>query len=67
MSICAHAQERVTEKRVLILEDVDGAGGRSWGDVSRRWRTGRTARLAIHNVRTWRSQVQKRVLNAADG
>ena len=49
-----------------ILEKFEGAGGRSWGDNSWQWRTGRTVRLALRNVRTWQSQVQQRVLNPAD-
>ena len=40
---------------------------RRWDDVSWWRRTGRTARLALRNVRILRSQVHKRVLNAADG
>ena len=42
----------------------DGVGG---DNISLRWRTGKTAWLGIRNVCIWQSQVQKRVLNAADG
>ena len=48
-----------------LHEDVneDRVGG---DDIFWRWRTGRTARLELRNVHIWQSQVQKRVLNAAD-
>ena len=51
-------------------DDVFGDGGRedsAAGTTFLATEDGRTARLGLRNVRIWLSQVQKRVLNAADG
>ena len=53
MSICTH----VHAAQNLELEDL-GKNGASW-----QWRTGRTTRLVLHNVRI----LPNRVLNTADG
>ena len=57
----------VTVKRAL-REEV-GVGGGGGDNCPWRLRKGRTARLSLNSqsVRTWPSQVQKQVLNAADG
>ena len=67
MSICAYAQERLERHWYMCYTRTsmeDGVGG---DDVSWRWRMGRTVWLGLRNVPNWRSQVQKQVLNAADG
>ena len=58
MSIWGHAQAGYQIPRALH-NDV--------GTTFLATEDGRTARLGLRNVRIWLSQVQKRVLNAADG